>query len=314
MKKSIRVFTLVICVALFSIGLSAQVVRGEKVGADQDWALIDQFGKNRTFIQKSTIKFDGPLVRAKVRYSLKPSGVDKRNGKAIAEIIHLEEYNLPKREFRIYWITLVYEGGGTSDFSTQIEWRPATAGNEKTLNFLRLFEVSSDRENIIGGIFYPLMLGGFELRSVIDNEKSYPGLGVTLLYGRSEVKISIFIYNKLKNSIPEGVESVDFDGEFAEATNDILRAYADARILMKERLVPISNITFLESIFLYSEMGSASRAPVISHLYVTARNNHFVKVRATYSATDRPELGHRVHLHFVEELGKLLANQRLTVN
>ena len=33
---------------------------------------------------------------------------------------------------------------------------------------------------VIGGMDFPDTLGGFELRSVIDNEKSNPGLGVTL--------------------------------------------------------------------------------------------------------------------------------------
>lgn len=171
MKKTIRMCALSAYMALFPLGAAAQNLRGEEMKHEEEWTLVNEFGKSKTMIQKSAIKLNGPLARVPVRYSLDPPGTDKRNGKAVSEMIIFEEYNLEKREFRVHGITFLYVGGGTSDLLTEPEWRPATAGNEKTLDFL-VSVISPVDADVIGGINFPRTLGGFELRSVIDNEKS----------------------------------------------------------------------------------------------------------------------------------------------
>ena len=161
--------------------------------------------------------------------------------------------------------------------------------------------------DVIGGIKYPRTLGGFELRSVIDNEKSNTGLGSTLLYNAPGVKVSVFVYDHSERNIPEGIDSNIIHSEFTQARGNVQQAYPDAQILVREERLLVAGIPILQSAFQYTEMRPGSRDTVLSHLYLTARKGNFVKVRATYSATDRPELGRRIQIQFIEALCQILA-------
>lgn len=161
--------------------------------------------------------------------------------------------------------------------------------------------------DVVGGIDFPRILGGFELRSVIDNEKSNPGLGLTLFYSTPGVKVSVFVYNNSERNIPEGIDSNIIHNEFIRARGNVQQAYPDAQILVREDRLLVAGVPILESAFQYTEIGLASRDTVLSHLYLTARKGNFVKVRATYSATDRPELGRRIQMQFIEALCQILA-------
>ena len=161
--------------------------------------------------------------------------------------------------------------------------------------------------DVVGGINFPQSLGGFELRSVIDNEKSNPGLGVTLFYNAPGVKISVFVYDHSQKNIPEGIDSSKIKSEFVEARGNVQQAYPDVQVLVLEERFLVAGIPLLQSAFQYTEMRPGSRETVLSHLYLTARKGNFVKVRATYSATDRPELGRRAQIRFIEALCQILA-------
>lgn len=161
--------------------------------------------------------------------------------------------------------------------------------------------------DVIGGIDFPHTLGGFELRSVIDNKKTNPGLGVTLFYNTPGVNVSIFVYDHSKHNIPEGIDSSVIRKEFAEASGNIQQANPDAQMLVREESLSVGAVALLQSVFQYTEMRPGTRETVLSHLYLTARKNNFVKVRATYSATDRPELGRRIQIQFIEALCQILA-------
>lgn len=161
--------------------------------------------------------------------------------------------------------------------------------------------------DVIGGISFPRTLGGFELRSVIDNEKSNPGLGSTLLYNAPGVKVSVFVYDHSVRNIPKGIDSKIIHSELAQAMGNVQQAYPDAQILVREERLLVAGIPILQSAFQYTEMRPGSRDTVFSHLYLTARKGNFVKVRATYSATDRPELGRRIQIQFIEALCQILA-------
>jgi len=161
--------------------------------------------------------------------------------------------------------------------------------------------------DVIGGTNFPRTLAGFELRSVIDNEKSNPGLGVTLLYNAPGVKISVFVYNHSQSNIPDGIDSTLVYNEFGKASGNVQQAYPDAQLLAREDQYLVAGIPLLQSAFQYTEMRPGSREAVLSHLYLTARKGNFVKVRATYSATDRPELGRRIQIGFIEALCQILA-------
>lgn len=161
--------------------------------------------------------------------------------------------------------------------------------------------------DVVGGINFPRNLSGFELREVIDNEKSNPGLGATLLYNVPGVKISVFVYDHSHRNIPEGIDSAIIHKEFSEARNNIQKVYPDAQILVREERFLVAGVPILYSAFQYTEMRPGSRETMHSHLYLAARKGNFVKVRATYLATDRPELGLRMQIQFIEALCRILA-------
>ncbi len=161
--------------------------------------------------------------------------------------------------------------------------------------------------DVIGGIDFPRTLGGFDLRSVIDNEKSNPGLGVTLLYNAPGVKVSVFVYDHSQKNIPEGIDSSIIHREFSGAKGDIRQAYLDAQILVQEERLLVSGVPVLHSAFQLTTMRLGSRETVLSHLYLTAKYGNFVKVRATYSSTHLPELGRRIQMQFIDSLFAILA-------
>lgn len=161
--------------------------------------------------------------------------------------------------------------------------------------------------DVVGGINFPRTLGGFELRSVIDNEKSNPGLGVTLFYNAPGVKVSVFVYGHSQKNIPDGIDSPIIHNEFYEAKSNIRQAFPDAQILEREERLFVAGVPILQSVFQYTEMRPGSRETVLSHLYLTARKGNFVKVRATYSSSDRPEHGRRIQIQFIEALREILA-------
>lgn len=187
-------------------------------------------------------------------------------------------------------------------------------GNLKVKRFWKLLilswvtlMISPTHADVIGGINFPRTLGGFELRSVIDNEKSNPGLGVTLLYNAPGVKVSVFVYDHSHSKVPEGIDSPIIHNEFSEARGNVQQAYPDAQILVREEQFLVAGVPFLQSAFQYTEMRQGFRESVLSHLYLTGKKGNFVKVRTTYSATDRPELGRRIQIQFIEALCEILA-------
>jgi hypothetical protein len=103
--------------------------------------------------------------------------------------------------------------------------------------------------DVIGGINFPHNLGGFELREVIDNEKSNPGLGTTLFYSAPGVKISVFVYDHAQKNIPDGVDFILINNEYGEAIGNVQQAYSDAQILIREERFLVAGIPILQSAF-----------------------------------------------------------------
>jgi len=161
--------------------------------------------------------------------------------------------------------------------------------------------------DVVGGIDFPRTLASCKLRSVIDNEKSNPGLGVTLLYNAPLVKVSVFVYDHSQRNIPEGIDSSVIRNEFAEARNNVQQMYPDAQIMVREGRFLVADIPILHSAFQHTEMKPGLREAVFSHLYLTARKGNFIKVRVTYLLNERPELGYRIQTQFIEELCHILA-------
>ena len=74
------------------------------------------------------------------------------------------------------------------------------------LFFALLLSLSAQAE-LVRGINFPSQLGPFELMRVIDNEKSNPGFGASVLYNAPGIKATVFIYDYGHGHIPDGIGS-----------------------------------------------------------------------------------------------------------
>lgn len=173
------------------------------------------------------------------------------------------------------------------------------------LLYLCLAQVSAHGE-VIGGVDYPPKLVEFELKKVINNETSSPGLGTTIYYNTPGMKVSIFVYDKKIRHILDDVESRMVRSEFLESSANIQVLNPNAKSVVKERVVTIGSRRLLEAIYQYSESRPSEVEPVISHLILTTKNGKFIKIRSTYSAVDQPERGFRTHASFIAALARLL--------
>ena len=103
-----------------------------------DWALVNEFGSSKCFVDRNSIEKRGQIVRALVMYSLAPHGTDKRNNKPVAAMLNIEEYDLRASAFRVQQILFQYADGTESEpLSTDLEWKPATGGNQLTFEFVQ---------------------------------------------------------------------------------------------------------------------------------------------------------------------------------
>ena len=103
-----------------------------------DWALVNKVGDSRTYVDLASLQQAGSLVMATVRYALNPPGEDKRNGKPVKEMLMQEEYDTRAGRLRVHRILFTYtDGTPSAPLSTEPAWCAATAGNLKTLQFLR---------------------------------------------------------------------------------------------------------------------------------------------------------------------------------
>lgn len=105
-----------------------------------DWVIVMEFGSSKTYVDRKSIDRRGAFIRVSVRYALSPMGTDKRNGKPVKEMLMIEEYDTTAGRFRVHSIQFVYGDDSASEpLSVEPAWNPATAGNQKTLEFLYNF-------------------------------------------------------------------------------------------------------------------------------------------------------------------------------
>lgn len=103
-----------------------------------DWVVVNEFAGSKTYVDRASITQEASFVQAAVKYVLSPPGTDRRNGKAVTEMLILEEYDIDSSRFRVHQIVFTYEGGAKSEpLAGEPTWRPATAGNAKTMEYLR---------------------------------------------------------------------------------------------------------------------------------------------------------------------------------
>jgi len=103
-----------------------------------EWNVVNTFGKSKVYANKNYIERKGNFISTIVIYSLDPSGTDKTNGKPVSEMLMLEEYDVVKDQFRIQSIQFIYDDATVSKpMGSGLKWKPATGGNQSTLDFLK---------------------------------------------------------------------------------------------------------------------------------------------------------------------------------
>jgi hypothetical protein len=120
------------------IGVAQNELQPMQHKSTYDWALVNVFGESKIFVDRNSVEKRGPIVRALVMYSLAPLGTDKRNNKKVAVMLNIEEYDLSAGAFRVQQIVFQYtDGTESAPLSTDLKWKPATEGNQRTLMFLQ---------------------------------------------------------------------------------------------------------------------------------------------------------------------------------
>lgn len=105
--------------------------------------LVNEFGKSKTYLDRSTIVRNEQLIAVDVIYVLDPPGKDQRNNKPVKRMLMKEEYDLESATFRVHQIEFEYNDGTHGEPFTPIpQWATATKGNAKTLHSLRTWLAS----------------------------------------------------------------------------------------------------------------------------------------------------------------------------
>lgn len=127
----------------------------------------------------------------------------------------------------------------------------------------------------------PPKVAAYSLARTTNFNQSAPGLGRSFQYflsGPGSPNISVYVYNKNLNAIPDGIESEVLRAELHIATTDVLRARAGARTTEADVSLQIGGMAFKLAAFELENEG----VPMQSFLFMSAKDNAFIKVRATF--------------------------------
>lgn len=137
----------------------------------------------------------------------------------------------------------------------------------------------------IYGIPAPTAFGDLRRISMTNNETAQSGAGVSVGYSSSHIEATLYIYGR--DEIPDGVLSEHCREHFVQCIQDVFQM---ARHLKREvslvgcqlRGSDLSGPEFLQASFLQcGEQGAR-----LSVLYLTARDQKFVKLRMTTALTE----------------------------
>ncbi|MEX0842204.1 MAG: hypothetical protein WD039_07960 [Xanthobacteraceae bacterium] len=129
------------------------------------------------------------------------------------------------------------------------------------------------------GLTFPAKIGGAQIGSPYDFEKTNPGVGYSVEYLRPGWKINVYIYNLSLPSIPEDVQSELVRGEFELSKNAILKSPSYANVKLNSTYV-ITDASlrprFLCATVVYKRQDFGESD---SLLCVTSWKNKFIKYR-----------------------------------
>lgn len=149
------------------------------------------------------------------------------------------------------------------------------------------------------GVDFPMRIGGSKRLEHTNFEKRAPGLGHGVKYEAPGWTINLFVYDKQKKSIPDGVESPAVTVEFEQAKGDIFTAekkgvYTDVTLNREYLLTDLAG----SHRFQCAGFGFVhkTRGDVDSFLCVTSRLGKFIKLRATADRRDGSDLAFRQYM------------------
>lgn len=159
---------------------------------------------------------------------------------------------------------------------------------------------------IFNKINLPSNIGGFDFEKVVDYEKSNKGMGYGLEYGIAGCKATIYIYDR-NLIVPNDIEDKVVEEEFVNNIGEVFSVYQNnVEVTQKPMTIETEKLKLYGIGFKYKGFNNEES---ISYLYLTTLFGNFVKMRLTFSAEDRPELGESIHNNFMTELFVLLNSQ-----
>jgi len=146
------------------------------------------------------------------------------------------------------------------------------------------------------GISYP-KLKDYKPRPHHEFSKKELGYAVGYIADNG-FKVDVYVYNLGKNKIPAGASSKDVTEAFDQSVAEIKRFYKDPP--PKETANETTTVGDVETKHAAYEITYKDTA-LISHLYVGAMKDHYVKIRATYPTAEKA----KGEAQLKEVLGKL---------
>lgn len=157
------------------------------------------------------------------------------------------------------------------------------------------------------GITFPGKLAGMTLVKVTNYEEESPGLGVGLSYRSEKEKADIYIYNNRLTRIADGIGSAEIQQHFKDVAVEILEMEKRGHYRNVKIVVPLEKIQVGSQPFLHAEVQFESQdIPRISHIYLSALNDNYFKIRYTYVASESEE-GKKVLESLLKSLGPALS-------
>jgi len=250
-----------------------------------DWAVVNDFGDGKCFVDRNSIEQRGEITRALVMYSTTLPGTDKRNNKKVAAMFNVEEYELRGGVFRVRQIVFQYIDGTESEpLGTGLEWKPATGGNQRTLKFLQ----DARSESVSVG-----RRAGHRIRRIQPRQGNRQRKGARRV--RIYCRVSRWRSGRSHDlrlqqgqcDIPDGPISETVMAEFNQATREILSfgQSAGRTIELVSRYgtgSPERGKELLCAEFILSDDSGSRR----TFVYLTGAAGNFVKIRVTLRTND----------------------------
>lgn len=157
----------------------------------------------------------------------------------------------------------------------------------------------------VAGLTMPDALAELEYQNMHNYEKDAPGegLGVSLSYAGNGCRADIYIYDMNFSPIPDGVASQLVREQFTDAQKAVIQHKANAKVLSSDERLKFQGISWLHAILSFEDSQDGSLQA--SHLYITAKDGQFIKVRFSGSGANSAKVA-KAAKAFIGQLSRQL--------